>query len=308
MRKQTDPAPQRPPRRRPRVTLDQLHAFVELAENGSLTRTARLLHRSPAALSAQLQALERQLGVPLFHRASRGMRLTDAGRTLGATAAWILERAGALEDEAATIRRAQTGEVVIAAGNVISTNRLPTWLAPLLRAGSGLDVRIVTDGRDATLRRVLDHGADIAIVGDRIEHDGLETAVIERTELVVAVASRHPLAAPRTIAGDLVAHRFLARSPASATERLSAQLLGDLYRAGPYVEMNEGALIRALFDGVGWACVPRSAVHDALESGALVELPVPGGTVAQEMTAARRREPATPAAERVWRHLLTLAS
>jgi DNA-binding transcriptional LysR family regulator len=103
---------------------------------------------------------------------------------------------------------------------------------------------------------------------------------------------------------DVVAHRFLARSPASATERLTARMLGDLYRAGPYVELGEGALVRALTDGIGWACVPRSAVESALQAGTLVELALPGGPIAQEITAARRRETATPAAERVWRYLV----
>jgi DNA-binding transcriptional LysR family regulator len=293
-----------PARRRPRVTLDQLHAFVALAEHGSLTRTARLLHRSPAALSAQVQGLERVLGMPLFHRAARGMRLSDAGRTLGHGAAWVLDRVAALEDEAATMRRAQTGEVVIAAGAVIGTHRLPAWLGPLLGAGSGLDVRVVTEGRDAALRRLLDHGADIAVVGDRVEVEGLETGVVERTELIAVVSSRHPLASRLRLPADLVVHRFLARSPASATERLSARLLGDLYRAGPHVELGEGALVRALTDGVGWACVPRSAVDAALQAGALVELTLPRGAVAQEITAARRSETATPAADRVWRHLI----
>ena len=293
-----------PARRRPRVTLDQLHAFVALAEHGSLTRTARHLHRSPAALSTQVQGLERVLGLPLFHRAARGMRLSDAGRTLGHGAAWVLDRVTAWEDEASTMRRAQTGEVVIAAGTVIGTHRLPAWLAPLLDSASGLDVRVVTEGRDAALRRVLDHGADIAVVGDRIDVDGLETGVVERTELIVVVSSRHALASRRTVPADLGRHRFLARSPASATERLSARLLGDLYRSGPYVEMGEGALVLALHDGLGWACVPRSAVDGALAAGTLVEIGVPGGGIAQEITAARRREKATPAAERVWLHLL----
>jgi DNA-binding transcriptional LysR family regulator len=286
------------------VTLDQLHAFVALAEQGSLTRTARVLHRSPAALSAQVQSLERVLGMPLFHRAARGMRLSDAGRTLGHSAAWVLDRVAALEDEAATMRRAQTGEVVIAAGAVIGTHRLPAWLAPLLVAGSGLDIRVVPDGRDAALRRVLDHGADIAVVGDSVDLDGLETGVVEHTELIAVVSSRHALASRRARPADLVAHRFLARSPSSATERLSARLLGDLYRAGPYVELGEGALVRALSDGLGWACVPRSAVAAALEAGTLVELSLPGGAIAQEITAARRRETPTPASERVWRHLV----
>jgi DNA-binding transcriptional LysR family regulator len=67
--------------------------------------------------------------------------------------------------------------------------------------------------------------------------------------------------------------------------------------------VDEGALRRALDDAVGWACMPRSAVAAALDRRSLVELRWQREPLVQEICALRRREPATPAAERVWGHL-----
>jgi DNA-binding transcriptional LysR family regulator len=285
------------------VTIDQLHTFVAVSEQASLTLTAALLHRSPAALSEQLRGLEQSLGIPLFHRSARGLRLTEAGRALAWAAGSALDRIGAFEDEAAAMRRAERGEVVVVAGSVIGTHRLPEWLAPLVALEDGLDLRVLTAGRDEAIRRVREHGADVAVIGDHISADDLDVAVVERTELIVVVARRHPLATRRHATTPLSAHRFLCRSADSATEALSRRLLGDAYRAGPLLELSEGALARALGDGVGWACMPRSAVASALDDGRLVEVATPSPPLQQQITAVRRRQPATPAAERVWRHL-----
>jgi DNA-binding transcriptional LysR family regulator len=296
------PAPPRP--RRPRVTVDQLFTFAAVAEQASLTRAAAVLHRSPAALSEQLRGLEQSLGVPLFHRSARGLRLTEAGRALAWSAASALDRIGAFEAEAAAMHRAERGEVVLIAGSVIGTHRLPKWVASLLAREDGLDLRVLTAGRDEAIRRLREHGADVAVIGDQITAGDLETSVVERTELIVVVSRRHPLALRRHAPAALNDHRFLCRSTDSATEALSRRLLGDAYRAGPLLELSEGALTRALHDGVGWACMPRSAVATALDDGRLVEVRTASEPVLQEITAVRRREPATPAAERVWQHLV----
>ncbi|HJX43882.1 MAG TPA: LysR family transcriptional regulator, partial [Geodermatophilus sp.] len=64
------------------VHLRELRALVAVAEEQSITRAAQRLFLAQPALSRRLQALERQVGVPLLTRLPRGVALTEAGRAL----------------------------------------------------------------------------------------------------------------------------------------------------------------------------------------------------------------------------------
>ena len=63
------------------VEIPQLEAFLEAADRGSFRRAAEALYLSQPSVSARVQALEDEVGVSLFHRTARGVRLTDMGRT-----------------------------------------------------------------------------------------------------------------------------------------------------------------------------------------------------------------------------------
>jgi DNA-binding transcriptional LysR family regulator len=86
------------------VELYQLRSFVAVAELGHLTRAAEKLHISQPALSAQIKALEDELGVDLFERKPSGMVLTAAGRRLAGEAEKLLSAAQALRNEARAIK------------------------------------------------------------------------------------------------------------------------------------------------------------------------------------------------------------
>ena len=88
------------------LELYQLRSFAAVAELGHLTRAAEKLHISQPALSAQIKALEDELGVALFERTSSGMTLTAAGQRLLPEATKVVSAAGALSSHA----KAMAGE------------------------------------------------------------------------------------------------------------------------------------------------------------------------------------------------------
>ena len=80
------------------VTLQQLRYFVAVAEHGSFTATAHDLYTTQSNLSASVSDLERELGIEVFNRSSRGVTLTSAGVELLSYARQVLEQVGMLED------------------------------------------------------------------------------------------------------------------------------------------------------------------------------------------------------------------
>lgn len=105
----------------------QLLAFESAARLGSISRASNELHLTQGAVSRQIQALEEQLGVPLFHRAKQRIILTDVGR-----AYWAEVRAGLESISGSTQRVMALGGV----GEVLNIAVLPTfgtlWLIPRL--------------------------------------------------------------------------------------------------------------------------------------------------------------------------------
>ena len=90
------------------VELRHLRAFVAVAEELHFTRAAARLHLAQQALSTQIRQLEDDLGTPVFHRTTRRVELTDAGRTLLLHAGPILASVSAALQQT---RRAGSGEL-----------------------------------------------------------------------------------------------------------------------------------------------------------------------------------------------------
>src|SRR5882672_107397 len=93
------------------MELYQLKTFVAIAQEGSLTRAAERVFTSAPAVSAQLRALEDELGVKLFERTTRGMALTPAGSGLLDEAERTLASAMRIRSAADQIRGAAQGAV-----------------------------------------------------------------------------------------------------------------------------------------------------------------------------------------------------
>ncbi len=299
-------------RGRPRITLDQLHTFVAVAEREHLTKAAEALDLSQGSVSAQIRRLERTLHLPLLHRVGRNVRLTDVGREVHRLALGVLERAQLIEDIADGYLGVERGEVSVAAGPVIGAHRLPGWLAPFVQAHPQIDVHITLAPMEAAVEQLAVGRVDVVVFVTSDAKAGVpddwETLTLETTELVVVVSARHPLANSVDVARELARYRHLHHGPGSATERLARRLLeGQDEPAGLAVELEEGALVAALHAGLGFAVMPRAIVEPDIVSGRLTVLPHPGSRVPAVFTALRRAGPHTPAVSLLWGYLSKVA-
>jgi len=146
--------------------LHRLRMLHELAQRGTVTETARVLHYTPSAVSQQLGVLEKEVGAALFERIGRRLRLTETGRLLAAHAREILDAEErtriALEEARTTI----TGELLVGMVATVAAGPLPRILERLAASHPGITVVTAeTDPEEAAV--AVRHGdLDLAFVLD----------------------------------------------------------------------------------------------------------------------------------------------
>jgi LysR family transcriptional regulator, glycine cleavage system transcriptional activator len=185
----------------PLPPLNALRAFEAIARHLSFARAAEELHVTAAALSHQIRALESQLGLPLFHRRTRAIELTDAGRLIypGIHAGFesVRNAVGQLE------RTRDHNIVVISA----TPGLVAKWLMPrlwgFLRAYPEIDARV-----SATMK-VVDFSAEGVDVAIRLSKQIMPDVHAEK----LFEDSMLPVCAPRLVEEGLRKPADLARFP-----------------------------------------------------------------------------------------------
>jgi len=175
-------------------SLTKLRTFALVAENGSFRKASERLHLSQPALSAHIRDLEETLGVPLFHRTTRTVRLTiDGERFLVRTRRALDEiESGLLElrDQA----ELQRGRVIVACVPMIACHVLPKILAVFSKRHPVIKIQILDVIAKTLIRRILDREADIGLGPCPEPDDDLEFLPIARDPFVAVFPEGHMLA------------------------------------------------------------------------------------------------------------------
>jgi DNA-binding transcriptional LysR family regulator len=269
-----------------RMELRQLRGFVAVARTGTVTAAANSLGLAPASVSEQVRRLEAGLGVPLFERTPRGMRLTEPGAAL-------LARAQGLLDHADEVRRAVTGSrrrVRIGALEMLAAAKLPAVIRRLAERSPDLDVEVHSLSRQPLLEAVSGGRLDAVLLldqGDRLGGLGFgrpaDASVMDYAD--VGEVRLSLVAAP---GGD---REPLLVSPSGCSIRLAAdRAFGTRI---PRRELTSIATAREWSrQGLGAALLPDFALGTDVETGALVELDFDAPALALRLVWLREREPA----------------
>ncbi|MDW5609754.1 LysR family transcriptional regulator [Mycolicibacterium sp. D5.8-2] len=254
------------------TTNARLRALVELADAGSVRGAAERLVVTESAISSALGSLSTEVGVPLVDRHGRGVRLTPAGqryvdyarRILGLHREAVLAARGEVDPENGAIRLA----AVTTAGELL----LPALLASFTAKYPGVECQLEVASRNAIWPMLSNHESDVVVAGRppaELEHAKVR-AISPNTLVVVGP--------PETAQRFDPAHAtWLLRESGSGTRATTTTLLDELEATPPKMVLgSHGAVVAAAVAGLGVTLVSRQAVQRELESGALVELPVPG--------------------------------
>ncbi|MCA5923265.1 LysR family transcriptional regulator [Curtobacterium oceanosedimentum] len=175
-----------------------LAALRELAERGSVTAVAEATHRTPSAVSQQLQTLQRQVGVPLVERVGRGVRLTPDGRALAGLASGVATAIARVDAAWQEHLGGTTGPVSLAIFPSAAELLLPGVLTRM-QAHPGIALTLVdvdvSEGEFAPL--AADHDVVVGHRSDGVspaDQGAVETVPLLREPLDVAVPRGHTLA------------------------------------------------------------------------------------------------------------------
>lgn len=188
--------------------IGDLRVLIQTARTGSLTGAAGVLGITPAGASATLKRLETQLGVQLFERSTRAMRITASGQTLLDYASRAFDLVAEGEAQATVESSGLVGLVRVAAPSDLARSTLLPWFDEFMEAHPG--VQLALSIGDRTLDVVRDE-VDLAIRYGNLADSRLVARRLMIAEPVVVAApsylARHP--APRTPL-DLTRHNCLA--------------------------------------------------------------------------------------------------
>ena len=123
------------------MQINQLKAFITTSKLGNITRTAEALHVTQPAITAQIKALEEELGVTLFDRRPGKVSLTRAGESLLPEAEKVLNAAGQLIGKARQLQGELTGQLQIGTVGDPESLRLGALLGELVRSLPLLEIR-----------------------------------------------------------------------------------------------------------------------------------------------------------------------
>lgn len=183
------------------MELRHLRYFVAVAELENVTRAASRLRVSQPAVSRQVRDLEDELGVPLFQRSAKSVRLTEAGQVFLAEAKAVLQRADAAVAAARAIAQGTAGKLQVGYAPSLTVEILPKALRNFQLTAHGVRVVLHDLSTEGMLTGLREKRLDLALMvrpAHRLPGD-LKFHELAQYPMCVAVAPGHPFARQDTV-------------------------------------------------------------------------------------------------------------
>jgi DNA-binding transcriptional LysR family regulator len=262
------------------VELRLLAAFLAVAEELHFGRAAKRLQMAQPPLSQQIRQLEKELGVQLFERNTRSVRLTSAGESFLEPAQRVLDDVDEATRAAKAAGRGEYGRVTVGFAGASSHESLPVLTRAVRATHPGIE--LVMKGQtyaNIALEGVADGSLDLGFVRLPVTRPGVEARAILDELLICALPSDHPLAGRRRIPLEALAEEPFVSFPANSGSSLRAATVRACEGAGfnPRVvqEAPDSYTILALVAaGVGVTLTLTSCQH--IQQTGLVYRPLAG--------------------------------
>lgn len=250
---------------RPHLDWDRLRIFRVVAEEGNLTHAGETLRLSQSAISRQIGALEKSLGVKLFQRHARGLVLTGEGKMLQRTAREVFERITRMEARLADSRERPQGPLRVTTTVGFGSVWLPPQLPEFLDRYPEIELSLLIGDTELDLRTL---EADVAIRLAQPHQPDLIQRHLFTGHIAIYAATSYlqRFGTPATM-DELLRHRIVTYGEQASLPFPGVNWLADTLRerdpsfAPALILNNIVGMVRAVERGAGVAAIPTLLVH-----------------------------------------------
>src|SRR6202161_2981918 len=245
------------------MEVNQLRYVCAIADTGNFSRAAERCKIAQPSLSQQVQKLEDDLGVKLFDRLGRSIRLTEAGRAFIPRARAILEQLDAARSSAADKNADLRGNVTVGVIPTVAPYLMPAYTASFAKKFPDAKLRIIEETTSVLVEGLRDLSIDVAILALPLRHKDLELFPVRTEPLFAALSRNHPRASAKSLAlKDLRGESFVMLRDGHCFRDLSIDTCTRA-RITPHIAFESGqfsSLLGMVAAGVGVSLVPEMAI------------------------------------------------
>ena len=257
------------------MDLQRLQTFRTVATLMNFNQAAEVLHYSQSTVSAQIKTLENEIGILLFKRIGKSVRLTEAGAKMLVYADKIL----AIKEEAVaevTGRNMVTGLLTLRMPQTVATHYLPHILCDYQPRFPGVRLDITS-----CALHTLEHELRIGIVdlaflfADTIGAKNLECELLRVEPLAIVTHPSHPLATKKSVdfkdlEGQVL---LLPKSDCGYRMGFEQELVTEKVTPATLIEMNSiEAIKQTIIAGIGVTIIPEIAIRSDVAKGKIVKV------------------------------------
>jgi DNA-binding transcriptional LysR family regulator len=276
------------------MDFDQLETFLEVAKLSSFSRAAERRFRTQPAISAQIRALEEEVGAKLLDRSGGKVAITAAGKVFQKYAEETIEQRRVVLIALAEMHRIPRGEIVVAANEGTCLHILPEVFADFKRQYPSVAVSVKRLEHNKILEAIIENSCDFGIVSMPVPDKRLTVVPIHRDELIVITPPDHPLARQKkaTVAEII---EFPLLLPKLGRTRDALEAIFDDRRLKPTVSMeldSSELLKRFVAVGVGVGFIARSNVVEDLQAKVLAAVTLADARIQRDLALVFRKDKA----------------
>ena len=257
-------------------TLKQIHTFIEVAKEKSISKAADKLYVTQPAISMQIKQLEDVFGIPLLEPIGRNIQLTSAG---GAFLEHALSVNSELKDlEAIMAGHRNLGQGMIYLG-IVSTTKyfVPMLLVEFRKLFPGIKVTLKIDNRENILAMLARNEVDLVIMGRVPQEMACDATPFVTNPMAIVSSPNHPLSRRKRLAfKELEDQEFVVREIGSGTRQAMERLFDEHHiPLNIAMEMPSNETIKqAVMAGMGLSFLSLRTVRHELSTGhiALVDI------------------------------------